>query len=78
MAWATLSGQCCGQPGAAAQASAMAGAAAGGGGLAGGSDGGLGLVVVVSRVVAVAIPVTQGWGGLTWQRWRRLSARFSC
>jgi hypothetical protein len=45
------------------------------GGLAGGSLvlGGFGLVVV-SRVV---IPVTQGWRGLAWQGWRRLSTRFS-
>ena len=39
----------------------------GGGGLAGN---GLGLVVVVSRVVAVAIPVMQGCSSLTWQSWR--------
>ena len=35
------------------------------------------LLLCLGLVVAVAIPVTQGWRGLTWHGWRRLSARFS-
>ena len=40
------------------------------GGLAGGSGGG-----GFSGPVVAVIPVTQGWGGLAWQGWRKLSAK---